>query len=143
MRFAASLAAAGFLVMATVTPASAVETAPALGSALADVRAAYPGARIQNGAGEVTLRMTEVDYQGLHWETVDFVFDRAQRLSAVRFNTRTESFAKVQKLVMAQMQATDFGVQLTSGARSDAFQIKLCTGADGVTVTVEREAFAI
>jgi hypothetical protein len=125
-------------------PASAVETAPAaLGSALADVQAAYPAAQMQKGTSEVALRLTEVEYQGLHWETVDFVFDQAQRLSAVRFSTRTESMAKVQKLVMAQMEAPAFGVQLTSGARGDAFQIKLCTSDAGVTVTVERESFPI
>ena len=142
MRIFAGLVLAGALALGSLAPQAALAAAPRLGSTIDQVQSAYPTAALQApSAGKQTLRLTNIDYAGLNWGSVEFVFDVSHRLEAVRLTTTRESFATVQKL-LATTLSSGSGLIDASDFMTEAFQIRICeSSVTGVTLTLERESF--
>lgn len=139
MRFLHKGLAAAALLCAVAAPHVALAKGIELGATFATVQADYPAATVAAPhGGSRRLELHEIDYAGLHWKTVAFVFDAQDHLQAVKLNTRTETLESVQGVVLAQMQALDSGLTQAADDGADTMQIRVCESSDtGVTLTME------
>lgn len=139
MRFLRTGLIAAALILFAAAPQAALAKGLDLGASFASVQADYPQATVADahGAGR-RLELHDIDYAGLHWKTVAFVFDAQDHLQAVKLNTRTETLESVQNVVLAQMQALDSGLIQAADDGADTMQIRVCESSDsGVTLTME------
>ncbi len=92
-------------------------------------------------AGPARLELTDLDYAGAHWATVDLIFDRSGTLDRIQFVTRDQSFQQLKAQVVAQLNqdfAPDHGRMLMAGP-APALQVRICDrGPAGVFLTYER-----
>ena len=139
MRRPGLLHAAAALAVAISLPQAACAAGLELGASLDTVRVAYPDAQLKGVDGQgPRLELKDIDYAGLHWGKLAFVFDDQRRLQAVKLTTKSETLEAVQGVVMAQMQALDSGLIPAADESPDTLQIRVCESSDsGVTLTLE------
>ena len=120
----------GALVTAIGTSASA----QSLGASLAAVKHAYPDATAVRVGGHSVLELTNIDYVGLRWSKVDFVFDATGHLAHLSMDTTAAGYADVLKLATLQMNppmAARNGVTQAAEDASDDMQVRVCEGDNG------------
>ena len=123
------------LCLATlVTAIGTSASAQSLGASLAVVKHAYPDAVAVRVGGDAALEMTDVDYAGLRWSKVDFVFDATGHLSHLSMDTTAAGYADVLKLATLQMNPPTTGANGVTQAAEDAsddMQVRVCEGDNG------------
>ena len=86
------------------------------------------------------LELTEVDYDGVRWAHVDFLFDVNGRLASLAMHTRAVSFEKALDMARRQEAEPD-GVQDADypSISPAKMQIRVCEDDDGeITFAYER-----
>ena len=120
----------GALVTAVGTSASA----QSLGASRAMVKHAYPDAVTARVGGQSALELTDIDYAGLRWSKVDFVFDATGHLARLSMDTTAAGYGDVLKLATLQMNppaAARNGVTQAAEDASDDMQVRVCEGDNG------------
>ena len=127
----------GALVTAVGTSASA----QSLGASLAAVKHAYPDATTVRVGGRSALELIDIDYAGVRWSKVDFVFDATGHLAHLSMDTIAADYANVLKLATLQMNPPTIdnsGVTKAVEEASDDMQVRVCEGDNGqVEMTFE------
>ena len=116
-------------------------SAQSLGASLRAVKHAYPQAAAVRVGARDALELSNIDYAGLRWSKIDFVFDATGHLSRLTMATSGASYGAVLKLAELQL---NFPLPSTGGATranepaSDDVQSRVCEGDDGqVEMTFE------
>ena len=88
--------------------------------------------------GAAALELHDVDYAGLRWGRIDFIFDHSRHLSRLQMTTAAAGYDAVLALASQQLNQTpDSEPSLASDAPSN-LQIRVCEDEAGaVTVTYE------
>ena len=126
---AIALAACASLMTTNVASANSTH----LGMGLKDVQAQYAdSSRIKLANGETALELREVDYGGVRWARVDFVFNGYGRLESLEMHTKQMSFDQALDMANRQ-QSTPDGVHDADaiGSARDNMEIRVCEGDDG------------
>lgn len=112
-----------------------------LGASYSLVQASFTATATAVGeaGGPRMLEVNDAQFAGMKWGKVDFTFDRSARLSSVSLTTTQVSFAQVQELMAAQLEASTSGMQDISQDPEGDVQIRICEKDNSeVTVTFER-----
>ena len=110
---------------------------PRPGASLQGIKAQYQQS-LTSGTSSNTpiLALQDVDYDGVRWSTVRFIFGASHRLEALTMTTRSIGYEEL----VARVRAGSRPPQILSSADqiSPAFQIRVCDEGDGrVTLTYE------
>ena len=116
-------------------------SAQTLGASLSAVKHVYPQAAAVHVGARDALELSNIDYAGLRWSKVDFVFDATGHLSRLTMATAGASYDAVLKLAEVQLNPASPSVEALSradeGASTD-LQIRVCESDDGqVEMTFE------
>ena len=133
---AIALAACASLMATSVASANPAH----LGASLKDVQAQYSdSSRIKLSTGETALELRDVDYGGVHWAKIDFVFNGSGRLASLQMHSNQIGFDEALDLANRQ-QSTREGVHDADslGSGSADMQIRVCEG-DGGEITFAYE----
>ena len=112
-------------------------SAQSLGASLGAVKHAYPQAAAVRMDARDALELSNVDYAGLRWSKVDFVFDATGHLSRLTMATTGASYSAVLKLAEVQLNSAPPSVKGLATADEDVstdLQIRVCEGDDGEVV---------
>ena len=129
-------------VIISLATTGAVSAAPIhLGSGLKQVKALYSKAiSVDLPAGAHALELSDIDYDGVRWARVDFIFDANSQLTSLAMHTKALSFdqalelASRQEAGVSRLEDTkDAGLEITP------MEIRVCEDDDGeVTFSFEQ-----
>ena len=128
------------LSLLLMSTAASTASAQALGASVAAVKRAYPAAASVRIGRARALELADVDYAGVHWSKVDFVFDATGRLDRMVMNSSAIAYEAALKLAQLQMDAPGpaSGLETASEDASPDMEIRVCEGDSGaVTMTFE------
>ena len=120
-----------------VTASSGAAQAQTLGATFSLVHQAYANARSVQMGDVQALELRDVDYAGLHWKVVDFVFNKAGRLEHLTMSSDVASYDDVLHIAATRMQEPP-SVSAAAAPGGRDLQIRVCEQrGGGVTVTYE------
>ena len=129
--------AAAAAVALGLTSLGAVAQAQTLGADFSAVRRVYADARVVRIGEAQALELRDIDYAGLHWRAVDFVFNRAGRLDHLTMTTEAASYDEVLKVASTSLKEVP-SVSTAAAVGGEDMQIKVCEQrGGGVSVTYE------
>ena len=125
--------ATGALVLLT-SPAAAQQ----LGATYRTVQARYVDAKpISLSEHARELELSEIDYAGVRWSKVDFIFGPSARLERMVLRTHTASFEQVLGLAQRQPERRGGKVAVLDEV-APTMQMRVCEGVDGeISLTYE------
>ena len=127
----------GFAALAVSAGAASAQS---LGASVSSIKRLYPEAASTRVGTNTALEMKDLDYAGVRWGQVDFIFDATGHLSRLSMDTSATSYDAVLQLAQLQLNPTTAVAGLARAAddASPEMEIRVCESGDGkVTMTFE------
>ena len=126
---AIALVAGASLVISSVACAEPTH----LGTRMKEVQAQYADAsRIKLPSGMTALELRNIDYGGVRWAKVDFVFNGYGRLASLEMQTKQIGFGQALDMANRQQSSANGLHDADSlGSAADDMQIRVCENDDG------------